>query len=354
MKLNDIGEYNLHKWLSKTLLRSDLDPVGVGDDCAILDLGTSDYLLLTTDRVAPSAYLRSMDYAGRLCVVQCFSDVIAKGGRPVGILLNTYMSENCDLNQWQSLILATQDHARKFGAFLIGGDTKQAREETIVGTAIGLVEKDFLLSRKTARPGDVIALSSKRKKKIGVAWSYFIADHYKLVLSDEVMSDLKSSFLEDNLLLPFDETRAAASSGAVNACVDTSDGLGGAIHLLTDGAGFGAEIIYEKALALLDDRISLVSNELKVDPLCFAFTPGFVWENLFAIEAEKFEAVRNLVIATGGDLINIGRITESKGTTMRFADGEKRNLRLFYNENFTGGDWLDRLPTRWQEHNLFE
>jgi thiamine monophosphate kinase len=275
-------------------------------------------------------------------VIKCLSSSRRLYRPRFGILLNTYLSENCELANWQSLVMAAQESAGHFGAYVLGGDTKQAREDVIVGTGIGTVEKSCLLRRKTARAGDVLALSSKMKKKVGLAWSYFVADHYRVDLPEETLDELRSCYLADNLSLPFHETRAAALSGAVTACVDTSDGIGGALHLITNDGKLGALISYPDVMSLLDGRAIAIANKLNVDPLKFLFTPGFVWENLFAIQAERFEEVRQLVRREDGDLVRIGMVSKEAGIAMRYADGSLRKVALFFNENFTGGDWLER------------
>src|SRR6266849_3360504 len=89
--LTAMGEYSLHSWLREHLTRCPLDPSGVGDDCVVLDVLPDEYLLLTSDRVPLSAYKRSFDYLGKFCVVHNVSDVISKGGRPIGMLLDTFV-----------------------------------------------------------------------------------------------------------------------------------------------------------------------------------------------------------------------------------------------------------------------
>jgi thiamine-monophosphate kinase len=52
-----------------------------------------------------------------------------------------------------------QECCKKYGAAIIGGDIDRHGELTIVTTGLGLVEKDYIVRRKGAQPGDLICVT---------------------------------------------------------------------------------------------------------------------------------------------------------------------------------------------------
>jgi thiamin-phosphate kinase len=350
--LIDVGEFSLHDWIRNFLPRHPLDRVGLGDDCVAIEIDNR-YMLITTDRVPLSAYKRSHDYVGRLCVQQNFSDIICKGGLPIGMLLGTYVPRETRLTDWQSIVRGAQETAAQYNASILGGDTKEAPDLCVTGCAVGFVEKDRFVQRSSANHGDVICLTLKRGFKIGLPWVEILSGHLKWNLPIEEFDWLQAEFMKQNLCLPFQETRAATEFQGVTSSIDTSDGVGGALHLIIANRELGIELDYAALRQCIDPRVNKYAERLAVDPIKFAFTPGHIWENVMTVDPSLFTNTQQRVRSVGGDLVRIGEITDdSQSVLIRRRNEDLRPLALFYNEGFRKDRRISNDTTAWIEHTL--
>ena len=84
--LEDIGERKVIDVI-KGLLTGGNIAIGIGDDCAAIDLG-DEYLLITTDMINESTHIpkASAEQIGWHLVAINLSDIASKGGRPLGVV----------------------------------------------------------------------------------------------------------------------------------------------------------------------------------------------------------------------------------------------------------------------------
>jgi thiamine-monophosphate kinase len=348
-----ISEFACHNWLKGVLERSPFDAVGVGDDCAVLDLFPDQFLLLTSDRVPVSAFEYGPNYVGRFCVIHNFSDIICKGGTPLGLLLDTFVPRSFLGGEWEDLIHGAQECAKTFGAHILGGDTKEAASLTIVGCAIGTVPKNRFVRRSGAKPGDICAISLTGGFRFGSAWAHQVYSALDISVSPEYAAILREHFFRDNLRLPFRETLAATSAHGINAGIDTSDGAGAAFHLLAIESKVCLVLDYDALLSCIDKIVLPLSSTLKIDPIKFAFSPGFVWENVFSIDRRAFAEARARVREVGGELYEIGRFEEGTGVRMHMPNGGVVGITPFFNEAFRDDRSQSNSAEAWLSHDIF-
>ena len=164
MKLADIGEFALHEWIQRRVPQEPINVLGNADDCAALAFPHPNALLLvSTDRTPSDLEGR---YAGRFCVMHNFSDIVSKGGVPVGILLAVMLPRETELAVLEQIIEGVLEELSKYDAALLGGDLKEDNKQRIVGTAIGTVQRDELIPRVGARVGDIVAITLTQGKKL--------------------------------------------------------------------------------------------------------------------------------------------------------------------------------------------
>ncbi len=153
MKVNEIGEIGLIKRIG-SILRSKY----LGDDCAVLDNGT-DYLVVTIDmlhRVTDFPREMTGSDIGWMSVAVSLSDVAAMGARPIGIVAAMGIPGDTDVAFAEDIARGMNDCARTYGTEIVGGDTDQHQELTMVTTALGRVDKDKVKLRSTVREGDLL------------------------------------------------------------------------------------------------------------------------------------------------------------------------------------------------------
>jgi thiamine-monophosphate kinase len=128
------------------------------DDCAELPCGeqvmvvTTDMLHRTTDFVEGMTDWQ----AGWMSAAVTLSDIAGMGAAPKYLLIAV------GLDNWKSLsgvMQGAQDCCTKYGATIIGGDIDRHGELTVVTTGLGLVDKNYIVRRKGARPGDLICIT---------------------------------------------------------------------------------------------------------------------------------------------------------------------------------------------------
>jgi thiamine-monophosphate kinase len=329
--LTDVGEYALHRWLAKTLTATDPNLIqGAGDDCAVLDIGLPDsYLLATSDRVP---LLTDRKETGRFAVIHNVSDVLAMRGTPIGFLLNIYLPRDTPLQIFQDIVIGARDACLEFRTSVIGGDTKEDSKSTVVGTCLGLVRREDLILRSTAKPGDVVALTRTSGKQLGLRWAYWIANYFDVCR--ERHEELHAAYL-DQLRIPYDIMIGLQGVSGVTSCIDMTEGLLGASAIIA-GASDTSIILEEPLLSnLISEEVSAVAAELKRPPITMLFNPGFDWENLLTVEAA---AAGEILTRFRDEILPIGRVEPGSGVYLE-TDSFRRQLRIFSDQKFQRYAW---------------
>lgn len=280
LKVSDIGEKELVKYIiSKS---KEITP----DDTAITRLGDTN-LISTSDMLIQSRHFpKNMSYfdMGFKSVTVNVSDLAAMGAEPLGFLLSMAIPKNLGLEDFKEIIDGVLSACDYYSIPLIGGDTNEADEIIMSGTALGLC--DDPLMKDTYSIGDLIAVTGD----IGLA-----ALGFNLTLMDNiyVKKALKPiARVNEGILIK----RAGAT-----AATDITDGLASELYTIKkEGFGF---MIYENLLGISDEYKNL-ANEFELDYLDLIFHVGEDFELLFTISKENLEKLSI-------DYKVIGEVTDS-------------------------------------------
>ena len=306
--LGTLGEREAIRMIDK-IVKSDVD-IGIGDDCAAIDIGVR-YLLMTTDMMASKTHMpKGMGPydVGWSIVAVSLSDIAAMGGRPLGVLTAIGMTRGHPIDYLEQIVDGMNDCAQRFGTSIVGGDTKEHEILTLCSTAIGVVDKDKILLRKGARPGDLIAVSGE----LGRAGAGFYSMKRNLSL-DEAEAVLRRP--QPRLK----EAAALAESGLVTSCMDISDGLSSSVFEMSRNSGLTYEIDYalipkakevEKAFQDIERQKSLVLNF------------GDDFELLFTVRRESASSLESIASDIGCPLTVIGKVTSGEENIL--IDNNKR------------------------------
>ena len=124
------------------------------DDCAVAEDGER-YLVWTTDmlhRKADFPEIATPWQIGWMTIAVNLSDVAAMGAVPLGLLVAAGIPPETELSFVEEMFTGMKDCAHRFETKVLGGDLDSHGELTLVGTALGEVEKDLVLRRRGARP----------------------------------------------------------------------------------------------------------------------------------------------------------------------------------------------------------
>ena len=289
LKVSDIGEKELVKYIIAN--SKDITP----DDAAITPFDASN-LISTCDMLIQSRHFpKNMSFfdMGFKAVTVNVSDLAAMGAEPFGFLLAIAMPKDLKLSHFKEIIDGVLKACIYYGIPLIGGDTDEADEIIITGTALGMAEKPLM--KDTYNKGDLIAITGD----IGLAALGFEMDTLDNVYAKHALRP--KARLEEGLILKDFATSAT----------DITDGLASELYdIKKDGFGF---MIYEELLGI-SDEFKEMSSQLNLDYLDLVFHVGEDFELLFTISKDNLE---KLPI----DHMVIGEVTDSDVIELTLGNG---------------------------------
>ena len=179
MNLKELGERKIIEIFARNFRACDNEVVGIGDDAAVFEIDSDNYLVASTDVIIQSTHIpREMtpEQIGKYAVNVNLSDIASMGAKPLGLLLSFGLPETLDENFIEELSKGVNSACHDHGTCVLGGDTKRHSEIVISGTALGKVNKGLVLTRAGAKEGDIIGITGR----IGSAAAGFLEDCFSL------------------------------------------------------------------------------------------------------------------------------------------------------------------------------
>lgn len=128
------------------------------DDCCMVKLGDEN-IILSTDMLHESTdFPKGMTdwQIGWMSAAVTLSDIASCGAVPLALLLAAGLDEP---ERISGITAGAKDCCERFGAELAGGDIDFHSELTIVTTGIGRVEDEYYITRRGAKPGDIVCIT---------------------------------------------------------------------------------------------------------------------------------------------------------------------------------------------------
>lgn len=289
LKVSDIGEKELVRYIISN--SKDITP----DDTAITNFNDTN-LISTCDMLIQSRHFpKNMTYfdMGFKAVTVNVSDLAAMGAEPLGFLLAIAIPKDLKLDDFKEIIDGVLKACDFYSIPLIGGDTNEASEIIISGTALGLTDRPLM--KDTYNKGDLIAVTGD----IGLAALGFELDTLDNVYVKHALRP--EAKIKEGLIL-----RDYATSAT-----DITDGLASELYeIKKDDYGF---MIYEEMLNVSDEYKQL-ADKLGLDYLDLILHVGEDFELLFTISRENLE---RLPI----DCIVIGEVNDSDVIELTLENG---------------------------------
>jgi phosphoribosylformylglycinamidine cyclo-ligase len=170
-------------------------------------------LVSTTDGVGTKAVVatraRRFDTIGLDLVAMCVDDLVCQGAEPLFFL--DYVSVGrLDPGQVEALVAGVAEGCRQAGCALVGGEmaehpgVMEPGEFDLVGFAVGVVERDRLLTGEQVRPGDMlVGLASPGLRSNGYTLARrLLFDVAGRSLDDPAWDDPQAPSVADELLRP--------------------------------------------------------------------------------------------------------------------------------------------------------
>ncbi|UCG23314.1 MAG: AIR synthase family protein [Chloroflexota bacterium] len=236
---------------------------GPGLDCAVLDLGET-MLVLKSDPITFTA-----DDLGWYLVQINANDIATTGATPRWLLVTLLFPENATSEHLvRSTFKQLYDACAENDIALIGGHSEitHAIDRPIaMGTLIGEVNRELLVTPQGAAPGDRLLLTKCVPIEAVAILAREFEERLKGVLSEDEI-ELGQAYLVDPGISVLLDAQIAVSSGRVNAMHDpTEGGLGAALWELADACGH--RIVVDLKLVPVPSLARRICDELGVDPL---------------------------------------------------------------------------------------
>jgi len=280
--------------------------IGIGDDCAVLNVPPGYQLVVSTDSLVVGTHFFSDSPADELAwrlVGASVSDLAAMGAIPAWLSLAVTLPD-VD-HEWLSLFSSgLHDACQEYGIQLIGGDTTRG-SLSLTATVHGWVPAGMALMRSGAQAGDLVCVSGTLGDSRGGL--YLLEKQKGLAAEPAVdMFSPDAQYLIDRFYRPVPRLALGeALLDTATACIDISDGLIGDIEHLLTSSQVGMDISAD-CLPCSAALVRLVGNE---QAAMWSLTGGEDFELCFTVaptDELKLQAIRQ---RTGVPIRVVGTIT---------------------------------------------
>jgi thiamine-monophosphate kinase len=255
-------EFDLIRLLTHSLPANKSVVVGPGDDCAVLDLGLPDRLMLfKTDAVVEGVHFTTAappEKIGHKALGRCLSDIAAMAGTPIAALVTLGLPRNFDAAFVEAIYAGMSALARRHEVAIVGGETTVNPNRIFLSVAVlGSVGRGKAVLRSGAEPGDAIFVTG------------------------DLGGSLAGKHLDFEPRLI--EARWLAQHFPVRAMIDVSDGLAGDLRHILKASRVGAELLASAIPISREARRAAKAESAAKPPLLAALTDGEDFELLFTV-----------------------------------------------------------------------
>ena len=260
-----MNEFELIARLTQALPTNENVVVGAGDDCAVLDLGVPEKLILfKTDAVVEGVHFTREtppEKIGRKALARCLSDIAAMAGTPTAALVTLALPKDFAAEFVAKIYDGLNALAEKCGVAVVGGETTTHPAGILISLALlGTVPRGKVILRSGAKVGDAIF----------------------------VTGELGGSLAEKHLNFEprLAEARWLAEHFHLHALMDLSDGLGGDLRHILSASKVGAQILKTAVPVSRAAKLSAKGNSAAKPPFVAALTDGEDFELLFTLASQ--------------------------------------------------------------------
>lgn len=332
--VRELGERFVVADVTRTMRTPDFLLDGFGHDAAFVDLSMppDDVLVINTDRsginIAYKLGLAESECIGDLGVSHAVSDIGVAGGVPRAVTVALLLPPESTIGFVRGVMRGAELAAERYGAWIVGGDTKQNPKFAIVVTVIGTVPRDKRIRRRGAQPGDSLVVTGH----LGSMLLGMMAFGKSLPFDNLARGVLEHALVNQHP--PFRLGRAVADASIAHAGIDISDGLPGAIHAICDASGVGA-LIEERRIPLHPALTDLVLAS-GLSPLQLS-SAGGDWQYLYSVPSERLADLNRIAVSLGTVVGIIGRVVEREILAVKTTDGTWRRLKRLEHDSFADG-----------------
>ena len=297
--LSEMGEFGLIDHLTKNFqIKNPSTILGVGDDAAILDLGTG-LTVVSTDLLIENVHFDlsyvPLKHLGYKAVMVNLSDIYAMNAKATQVTVSIAVSNRFPIEALEELYSGIELASKIYGVDVVGGDTSSSDKGLIISvTALGTVQNEKVVKRSGAKPNDLVVVSGdiggaylglqvlNREKEVFKVNPRNQPDlsPYSYIIERQLKPEARKDIIE--LLEKLDVLPTSM--------IDISDGLSSEIIHLCKNSNVGVGL-YENKIPL-DPQVISTCEEFNLDSTTVAMSGGEDYELLFTIKQEDYPKIK--------------------------------------------------------------
>ncbi len=274
---------------------------GPGRDCAAVDTGSDNLLIVSGDPITFTA-----DHIGRYAVIINANDIAATGAFPKWFFATLLFPEHTPPETVQTVFEELDDQCVERGIILAGGHTEitdAVSRPVVCGTMLGTVEKENYIDVSKAGEGDAVLMT----KELALEGSAVLAREQSALLVMRGLPREELSGAEGFLkrISIVEEALLSASTGWVTGMHDITEG-GLATALREFALAAGRSLLFSPDSIPVSPVTRHMCSILDIDPL------GLLGSGSLLISCVQ-EKPRDLIALLGDNGIGAARIGTMQG-----------------------------------------
>jgi len=300
-----LGEFRLIDLLAKMAGGGDERMLlGIGDDAAAWR-GDASIQLASVDSFIQGVHFTpqttSWQEVGWKALAVNISDIAAMGGIPRYALVALSLPDDSEVENVAALYSGMLKLAKQYGVTIIGGDISRAPLVAISITILGSSPTKKILTRSSARPGEVVAVTGQ----LGAAAAGLEMINKKLKLNPEASARFRQAFFKPTPRIA--EGQLLLEQG-VKTAIDISDGLVADLNQICKSSHVGARLEVERVP--IEPAVKTAFSEKALE---LALSGGEDYELLFTASDKIIDKVKQ---AAACPVTVIGEVVAGKGVTL--------------------------------------
>ena len=299
-----MGEFSFIQWIRKRQKSRKDVILGIGGDCAAINVSSDKLCLITTDMLVDGTHFDlkkcTIRDAGRKAIACSISDLAAMGCIATVAVVSICFPEHTSERFARELYKGIWSTTDKYDIEIVGGDVISGHCPLCINvTMLGRDEGLKPIRRSGARVGDKILVT-------GTLGGSLLGKHLYF-----------EPRLREGLILN--------KNFSIHAMIDISDGLTADLNHILEESHVGA-VLYEDKIPVSKAAVK-ISEKTGKTPLSHALSDGEDYELLFTLSKGQAEKAMVSHLFDRGMINCIGEITRSRGIQMKFSDGKTRRIK---------------------------
>lgn len=317
-----VSEFNLIKayfnrpGLIPSLEQSARIPLGIGDDCALIDLPPEKLLAVSMDTLIADVHFPAKadpNLIAQRALAVNLSDLAAMGAEPLAFTLALSLP-NADEVWLQAFSLGLENSIQTYDCPLIGGDiTKGPLSITI--QVHGMLDKGKVLTRSGANVGDRVYVSGALGAA-GLALSFMSNG---MTLDKPDTKELYDAYYQPTPQLVLGQSIV----GIASAAIDISDGLMADLSHITEQSAVGIELEAKAIPVAKVVKNFMATMGDKSKGLNLALTAGDEYQLAITVTEDKQAELEQKAAEIKVPLTLIGRVVKGSRVKCLNIDGQE-------------------------------